>query len=135
MIDKMGIHVVVGLFQVLLGQKNVLKGRTVIFLSDVGESKVVVLVGKAAPFLIFLGDFQTSSIIAACPFIFTLAVAGHADEVETGDHLRNIRIALIVENKRLQNLLYFPKIALIIEQYCVMKIGQQPYFGVLLLFL
>ena len=99
-----GVHFPVRIGQMTFGLADGLQRLFIFVLGQVGHSEVIVLVGIAAGLVVFPRNLQTLMDIKASQGIGALTVNGHAHQVKTGDDLRAIGIALVVDDERLQNL-------------------------------
>ena len=124
-----GVHFPVRIGQMTFGLADGLQRLFIFVLGQVGHSEVIVLVGIAAGLVVFPRNLQTLMDIKASQGIGTLTVNGHAHQVKTGDDLRAIGIALVVDDEWLQNLPRGAEVSLPVMQQRRMEIGHHPYIG------
>ena len=118
-----GVHFPVRIGQMTFGLADGLQSLFIFVLGQVGHSEVIVLVGIAADLVVFPRNLQTLMDIKAGQGIGALTVNGHAHQVKTGDDLRAIGIALVVDDEWLQNLPRGAEVPLPVMQQRRMEIG------------
>lgn len=124
-----GVYFPIRIGQMTFGLADGLQCLFIFVLGQVGHSEVIVLVGIAADLVIFPRNLQTFMDIKAGQGIGALTVNGHAHQVKTGDDLRAIGIALVVDDEWLQNLPRGAEVPLPVMQQRRMEIGHHPYIG------